>query len=173
MVVSEVLQASDTEPDWVTGQVVTRRSDGAIVRTNLPAAYSRRGLSAGRYVRLAPSIQQESTWWNRYLHTQVDLRELAAWRLAGDYFLWKTFAEYAAPTVVEAVIGSFRWHGDNMSQDWESYLREVTNMCGPITPRDRMAGIWYRGSWALPNRLKWKLARGRLLRWNWPDGPWI
>lgn len=158
---------------WLTGQVVTRRADGAIVRTTLPPPYSRKGLRRGRYTRLAPSIQQESTWWDRELHSAIPLDEFARWRLAGDYFLWRTFAEKSAPVVLDAVLGSFTWHGDNMSQDWESYLAEIEVMCGPLTRWDRAAAYGYQAMWALPNRLKWKLFRGRVYRWAWPNGPWM
>lgn len=158
---------------WLTGQVVTRRADGAIVRTTLPPPYSRTGLKRGRYTRLAPSIQQESTWWDRELHRAIPLDELAAWRLAGDFFLWRTFAEKSAPVILDAVLGSFRWHGDNMSQDWDAYLAEIEVMCGPLTRWDKAAGYGYQAMWALPNRLKWKLFRGQVYRWAWPDGPWV
>ena len=161
------------EGRWLTGQVVTRRADGAIVRTTLPPPYSRTGLRRGRYTRLAPSIQQESTWWSRRLHECIPLGELARWRLAGDFYLWRTFAEKSTPVILDAVLGSFTWHGDNMSQDWDAYLAEVDEMCGPLTSWDRIASYGYRAMWALPNRLKWRLFRGRVYRWAWPDGPWV
>lgn len=158
---------------WLTGQIVTRRSDGAIVRTTLPPPYSRKGLIRGRYTRLAPSIQQESTWWSRGLHERIPLSEFARWQLAGDFFLWRTFAESSAPVVLDAVLGSFTWHGDNMSQDWDAYLTEIEEMCGPLTAWDRVYAYGYQAMWALPNHLKWKLFRGRVYRWAWPDGPWV
>lgn len=170
--VAEGIKVASRRHSWLTGQLVTRRQDGAIVRTTLPAPYSRKGLIRGRYTRLAPSIQQESTWWDSDLHASIDLDQLATWRLAGDYYLWKSFAQHSSPIILDAVLGSFTWHGDNMSSDWAAYLQEVEDMCGPLTVWDKATSTVYRASWALPNRLKWKFFRGQVFRWNWPDGPW-
>lgn len=171
-VVLEVLGSDVVQSQWVTGMVVTRREDGAIVRATLPPAYSPRSLRHGVYGRLAPGIQQESTWWTRPLHDRIDLQALARFRLAGDFFIWKQFANDVDPLVVECVLASFRWHGDNMSANWSDYQAEVESIAGPVTSADRLRGVRARFDWALPNRLKVRLGKGRVLRWNWPEGPW-
>ncbi len=172
-VVREILGPLKSEPAWMTGMIATRRADGTIVRTTLPPGFTAVGFSTGRYGRVAPSIQQESSWWNERMHETINLHELARWRLAGDYYLWRTFSLECPPLIVEAVIGSFRWHHDNMSGDWVGYLQEIEDMCGPLSRTDRIAGIPMRMRWAMPNRWKVRHGNGRVLRWNWPDGPWI
>lgn len=172
-VVSEIVEARSLgRGTWITGVVTSRREDGAIVRTTLPARYHSKGFTRGRYGRLAPSIQQESTWWTDQLHRSIPLTLLADFRLAGDYFLWRHFANFSEPLVVECVLGSFRWHGDNMSKDWESYLGEIDSKFPTLGLMDRARSIAYRAHWALPNRWKIRMGKGQVLRWDWPNGPW-
>lgn len=172
-VVSEIVEVHGaSRSPWITGMIASRREDGAIVRTTLPARYRSKGFTRGRYGRLAPSIQQESTWWTEQLHRSIPLNFLEQFRLAGDYYLWTHFAEFCEPLVVECVLGSFRWHGDNMSGDWAAYLREVNSVCPKPNLVDKVLAQAYTAQWALPNRLKILLSKGRVLRWDWPDGPW-
>jgi hypothetical protein len=172
-VISEIVEARGASPStWITGMIASRREDGAIVRTTLPARYHSKGFTRGRYGRLAPSIQQESTWWTEQLHRSIPLNLLEQFRLAGDYYLWTHFAEFSEPLVVECVLGSFRWHGDNMSGDWAAYLREMSSMCPKPSLTDKVFAQAYGVQWALPNRLKVRLSKGRVLRWDWPNGPW-
>lgn len=171
-VVSEVLTGHAVETAWLTGMVVTRRQDEAIVRATLPFRYSRWGFRRGIYGRLAPGIQQESTWWTTELHDRIPLDELSRYRLAGDLFIWTQFAEVCAPVVVEGVLSSFTWHGDNMSQDWSGYISEVETMFRAPNLLDRLLAKFANLQWALPNRAKVQLGRGEVRRWAWPDGPW-
>jgi hypothetical protein len=172
-VVSELVEARNgSQSAWITGMIAARREDGAIVRTTLPARYHSKGFARGRYGRLAPSIQQESTWWTDQLHRSIPLDLLAKFRLAGDYFLWQHFADFSEPLVLECVLGSFRWHGDNMSGDWESYTQEMNSMCPAPGLVDKIRSFAYRAQWALPNRWKIRTGNGQVLRWDWPNGPW-
>lgn len=171
-VVLETLGKDASVANWMTGMVVTRREDGAIVRATLPPAYALGMLRRGIYGRLAPGVQQESTWWTTPLNTRIDLESLGRFRLAGDFFIWNTFAHEVEPLVVECVLASFRWHGDNMSSDWAGYQDEVEGIVGPVTLVDRLRGLRAQVDWALPNRLKVRLGNGRVIRWTWPEGPW-
>lgn len=172
-VVTEVLSSpGNDEGTWITGMIASRRADGAIVRVTLPPSYSQRGIRRGIYGRLAPSLQQESTWWTDGLHKSIPLEQLAEFRLAGDYFIWRHFSTLVKPVVVESVLGSFRWHHDNMSADWPSYLAEMDAMCPRLTLTDRALSKWYQFAWALPNRWKARQGERSVLRWGWPEGPW-
>lgn len=171
-IVAEIGQRSE-EYFWITGMVVARREDGAIVRATLPPRYSKRGLRRSIYGRLAPGLQQESTWWGTALHNTIPLHQLAQYEVAGDFFLWHRFSKFCEPIVVEAVLSSFTWHKDNMSGDWLKYSRELTTIAGSrVSMHDRLLSKILVAQWALPNRIKVKFSRGRVLRWQWPDGPW-
>lgn len=163
---------SGTTPWWCTGYISTRREDGAIVRVTLPYRYRSRFFETGLHGSILPTIQQESTLWNAPLNRDLDFDRLRSLRLAGDYYLWLQFCRYVEPLVIEAVIGSFRWHGDNISADWEAYQAEVAGMTRRPHLGDKLLAYRDLGMWALPARLRLKLASGHLRRFRWPEGPW-
>lgn len=156
---------------WVTGLIQARREDGAIVRSLLPFRYRRVFWRYGLHGTILPTIQQESTLWTKDLNDAVDWHRLCSFRLAGDYFLWMTFAKEAEPVVLEAAIGSFRWHRDNMSADWDAYVQELKG----VTERPPLLiKTWARLErllWALPAPAKSRLSR-QVRRFEWPEGPW-
>lgn len=173
IVLENAPNASDqARPFWITGFILGRREDGAIVRVLLPASYRRRFMRVGLHGDLLPTLQAESTFWNHSLNSKIDLQRLSKFYLAGDFFMWKTFAEYTSPLIVEAALGSFRWHGDNMSADWIAYRQEVEMVIVPPTLIDRALATADKAFWALPNQLKQRLGGGKVRRYRWPAGPW-
>lgn len=171
-IVLENAPSQASMPWWITGMIVGRRSDGAIVRVNLPYRYSHDLFSSGANAGNLPGIQQESTFWNGAMNEAIDFSEFRNWKLAGDYYLWLTFLKHSEPTIVEAVLGSFLWHEDNKSQDWDSYMREVRRMTSRPRLSQRVRVLREKALWALPNRWKVALRRDGIRRWDWPDGPW-
>ena len=170
-----VIEVAGTHPEkyfWITGIITTRRADGLIVRATLPFRLYKRLIRRGILARLMPSIQQESTVWDARLHETIDWQSLRELRLAGDFYLWWSFATNAEPVVVEAILGSFRWHGDNMSSDWPGYLRELDSFLPPLSWSDRVLAKANMLLWAMPARAKIRFSRGRVQRWIWPTGPW-
>jgi hypothetical protein len=160
------------EPYWITGLMQGRRADGAVVRSFLPYRYRRRFFETGLHGTALPTIQQESTFWNRVLQEKIDLAVWATFRLAGDFYLWRTFSQVCEPVVVEAALGAFTWHGDNQSQDYESYQDEVRTVTRPARFWERNAASLERMMWALHPAIKIRLAKGRIRRYAWPEGPW-
>jgi hypothetical protein len=159
-------------PHWFTGIIVGRRNDGAIVRSTQPPAISRAALLRGRAGRLTPGLQQESTFWDSELHKEIDLADLGRYRLAGDLSLWRQFARTAQPITVEAALASFRWHGDNMSQDWSGYLAESETIFGKVNLVDKIWAARDKFVWALPTRIKRRLGGRSFVTFSWPHGPW-
>lgn len=160
------------QPWWCTGYITTRREDGAIVRVTLPYRYRARFFESGIHGSLLPTIQQESTIWCSFLNQIIDFRRLRTFRLAGDYFLWAEFCRYSEPVVIEAVVGSFHWHGDNSSADWASYQAEVAQITRRPTIADRALALIDVIVWALPPRIRLALAPSPHRRFEWPNGPW-
>jgi hypothetical protein len=160
------------EPYWITGLMRGRRSDGAVVRSFLPFRYRKRFFDAGIYGTSLPTIQQESTFWNRQLHEHIEFDRWRRFRLAGDFYLWHTFSQYSEPVVVEAALGSFTWHGDNQSQDYDEYLAELRSISRRPHAWEKVAAKLERPLWALHPAVKSRLARGSIRRYTWPDGPW-
>lgn len=163
---------STREPYWITGLMRGRRSDGTVVRSFLPFRYRRRFFENGIYGTALPTIQQESTFWNNRLHSRIDFDKWRRFQFAGDFYLWQTFSKYSAPIVVEAALGSFTWHGDNKSQDYEAYLAELASISRPPRFWEQTSARFEKVLWALHPAIKTRLARGYIRRYNWPNGPW-
>lgn len=170
--VLENAPASSNEMWWCTGFIMGRREDGAIVRVNLPPGYRSRFFERGLYATQLPTVQQESTIWTDALNKAIPHDQLRCFKLAGDYFLWRTFTSLTPPTVIEAAIGSFRWHGDNRSAQWDLYIQEVNSMIDKARWSDKALARVELGLWALPNRWKKRLNPDRVRRFSWPEGPW-
>jgi hypothetical protein len=160
------------EPYWITGLMQGRRADGAVVRSFLPYRYRSRFFETGLHGTALPTIQQESTFWDQALHAQIDFEDWARFQLAGDFFLWRAFSQVCEPVVVEAALGAFTWHGDNQSQDYETYQAEVRAITRPARFWERKAASLERMAWALHPAIKTRLAKGRIRRYVWPEGPW-
>lgn len=170
--VLENAPASSDEIWWCTGFIVGRRKDGAIVRVNLPPGYRSRFFERGIYATQLPTIQQESTFWSDSLNKAIPFDRLSSFKLAGDYFLWRTFTSMTPPIVIEAALGSFRWHGDNRSAQWDLYIKEVDSMVRMARWSDKVLARFELGVWALPNRWKKRLNPHGIRRFSWPEGPW-
>lgn len=160
-----------TDPVWVTGLIRGRREDGAIVRSLLPFRYTRRNFENGLHGSILPTLQQESTLWSRSLNDSVDWHAISGLQLAGDYLLWQTFIRRCEPVILEAAIGSFTWHVDNRSSDWNLYADEVRRLTRRATPLEQLAARVERAAWALPAPLKSCISR-QVRRYAWPTGPW-
>lgn len=166
------LAPSASVPWWLTGMIVGRRADGAIVRTTLPPRYKSRFFDCGLYGTRLPSVQQESTVWSRGMNSMIDWPTVASLRLAGDYLLWLQMVKISPPIVVEAALASFRWHLDNLSSDHQGYVAEVRSFTRRASFIDRLMAVPEAIRWAAPNRLKRLMHSGQVRWFEWPEGPW-
>lgn len=69
-------------------------------------------------------IQQESTFWKKDLYDSVGGID-TQYKLAGDYHLWRKFAQKENVYVVNTVLAGFRVHEGQKSQDREKYFLET------------------------------------------------
>lgn len=116
--------------EWVTGLPSSLNQRGDVVGVRIPFRYRRDWIMSGLYDggRL-PFIQQESTFWTSDLTASLDLDRLSGLRLAGDAFLWATFARQHELGVVVAQIGGFRRHDGQLSEDLSGYREEMARVC--------------------------------------------
>lgn len=169
-VVADVFEA--TPARWITGMAVACNERLQVIEARLPYPYRRRLLRRGLYGRLMPFVQQESTFWRRELHATLDLERLAALRYAGDFYLWRRFAEVADLVVVEAYLGGFTFHRGQLSEDRAAYLREFDALRDPAGPFDWVQGRIDAALWSLPAPLKKRLRPEGLIRYDLEAERW-
>lgn len=117
------------EIDWLTGIPSNTKKYGTCDITyqlpNLPTVYCTPLIKKGIYDgRIMYFVQQESCFWSRNLWEQVG-GIAKKYKLAGDYFLWKKFAERARLYTIHCNLASFRIHEEQKSKDIEAYYAEI------------------------------------------------
>lgn len=157
---------------WIVGRITSRRNDGLIVRSLLPLRYQKKYFVSGLHFDVLPTIQQESCMWSGILNSRIQWDQISSWQLAGDYALWIQLSQMTNPVVVDAILGSFLWHGNNRSQEVEKYRDEVRSMTHRPSALLRSMAYLEKVLWALPDRIKSRYAGG-IYRYTWPEGPWV
>lgn len=147
---------------WLCGLHLYYASSGRVVGARLPLRYRSPMIRRGYYGRGLPSIQQESTFWSASLMTKVDMKAWSNYKLAGDFYLWHTFAQWAEPRVAQVALGGFRYHGGHLSEDRELYGKEMEAIAGKLRPWDRARILVEKVLWHLPHRLTAPLAPSSL-----------
>lgn len=123
-VVLEVMEGIP-KVDWLTGYAVFYNIRSQVMKMSLPYRLRPANFQNGLHGTVLPTLQQESTFWRRTLHDEVDFEALARFRLAGDYYLWRQFAKVACPYIVSAYLGGFRQHLGQLSEAHEEYVAEL------------------------------------------------
>jgi glycosyltransferase involved in cell wall biosynthesis len=73
-------------------------------------------------------IQQESTFWTRRLWNKAGGKVNSTIKLAGDFYLWKSFAEHSHLYTVNAVLAGFRVHKEQKTcSSIDKYYNELKN----------------------------------------------
>ena len=123
-IVVRILNKYSKNIKWVTGIPSIYDKDGLIVRVGYPACYFRRFIRMGLYRGdILGCIQQESTFWRKSLWEKAgginsDLQ------FAGDHDLWVRFSKHNHLYVIPTILGGFRKHQTQKSNDMEKYYKE-------------------------------------------------
>lgn len=118
--------------EWVTGHPAYWDEEDRLVETNLFRPYYRREwINGGWYRRsLLGFLQQESMFWTHELWDRHGgFPEDSG--LAGDYYLWRQFAESADLQQVGTVLAGFRRHDDQLTADIGVYEAHLPS-AGPL-----------------------------------------
>lgn len=149
---------------WICGYYGRFNVAGQLTDATLPFRFRRRLILAGLYDGLhLPLVQQETTFWRDELMRLVDYQQLAELAVAGDFFLWRSFAVKYRLTVIGAVLGGWRVHPGHLGADLERYRREMRSLAPPPTMTDRVSAALERRAWALPRGVRSSLARDHFL----------
>ncbi|WP_304615756.1 exostosin domain-containing protein [Paracoccus sp. (in: a-proteobacteria)] len=118
--------------EWVSwlGGAVAIMQDDMIIKSHdrpLPTKAVAAGLCDGRHW---PFVQQEGTFFRRWLWDEVDgQRLLPTFRLAGDWALWQRFAGHALLVQAHIPLGAFRLRQGQLSASQrDSYLAEIARV---------------------------------------------
>ncbi|MCX7101796.1 MAG: glycosyltransferase [Methylobacter sp.] len=165
---SLVSELFDKNPNvnWMTGMQFTHLPGGKIVSCFLPALYSRDLIKCGAYVEKLPVIQQESTFFRNTMLSYVDMEIFRNFKVAGDFYLWHSFAKKERLVVVCAAFGSFCIHEGQLSENHALYRQEVFTFLEPLT-----LTTWFKIKLHfplryLPRRLKKLVAGIDMLVWE-------
>lgn len=115
-----------TEFDWLTGMAAIISESGVPLQVySKPEAFSQRDLAFGYHDgRRSPFVPQEGTFWRRSLWDRAGGLDTTL-KSAGDWDLWRRFAQFAALAKMEMVLGYHRLHRGQLSENRQKYYSEV------------------------------------------------
>jgi glycosyltransferase involved in cell wall biosynthesis len=171
-VVADVFEAGGVE--WLTGLRVAHDDRGRLLWSEPQYGYRRELLRAGAYGGrlLSRFVQQESTFWRRELHDEIEPGVLTRLKLAGDCYLWTRFARRADLRRVEAHLGGFAYHAGQKSEDRRGYAREVASFAERAGPRVALLAAWDALAWRIPPLRALVHHRG-VIRRSRAEGRWV
>jgi hypothetical protein len=114
------------EVEWLTGWASTFDEAGTFISVNRCSFFPRQLLAAG----LADGthwhyVQQESTFWRKRLWDRAG-GEDPTFQLAGDWDLWRRFAQHAELFHLDRQLGAFHFRRGQKSGDGARYQGECT-----------------------------------------------
>ena len=142
----EVLAEVFSSPgvDWATGFSALVNDKLQVIAAWKPPRYRREFIVNGTYLagHPVPGIMQEATFWSGRVNAQLDLEKLAGFRLAGDYFLWTRLAGMVPLHSIESLIGFFRVHSGQLSEDRIAYRSEIAPHLRAPTFHEKLTAHW-------------------------------
>ena len=158
---------------WLCGLEATRAEQGTILNVRQPFRFRSRWIQAGLYNgQPLPFIQQETTFWRVGLHTHLNWSELASYRLAGDAYLWHTFAQHAPLTIVSALLGAFTVHRGQQSEALDRYHAEWARHASALGGWDHLQKWGDYLLWYAPQSIKKRLNPTGLLVFDHASQSW-
>lgn len=158
---------------WLTGYTVAYNERSQLVGVKLPYRYRKSFLNCGFYLKKLPCVQQESTFWSSDLNSLLNYDVLSKLQYAGDYYLWKQFAQKEELNIVEAYLGGFRHHKGQISENIEAYSKEVNSMCLPPNLNDWVVVYLDKLLWYTPSKVKKLFNQKNLFRYDHDLQLWI
>lgn len=122
------------EAQWLTGWSTAFDELGRFRWTDRSTFFPRQILAAGMANGSHwPHLQQESTFWRKRLWDKVGGVD-AAFKLAGDWDLWRRFAQHEELIHVDRQLGAFYFRKGQKSADVSRYAGEC-EACRPMKAR--------------------------------------
>lgn len=158
---------------WLTGYNVHYNDKSYFLNAKLPFKYRRGFFATGFYGTNLIFVQQESTFWDASLNQTLDYDKLAAFRYAGDYYLWTQFAKKCDLQIVEAYLGGFRIERGQLSENREAYLQEMKTLIAKPRLTQKLLAIFDRAMWYAPVEFKKMFNKDGLFRYDHELQEWM
>ena len=158
---------------WLTGYNVHYNDKSYFLNVKLPFKYRRDFFACGLYGTKLIFVQQESTFWDASLNRCLDYDRLAAYRYAGDYYLWSCFAQECDLHIVEAYLGGFRIEEGQLSEDREAYMQEMMSLTAKPHLFQYILAAFDRVMWYAPVELKKWFNKDGLFRYDHKLREWV
>ncbi len=154
---------------WLTGINAQYNIWDQIVDVIIPYKYKRDFILKGLYGGgLLPFRQQESTFWRCELMKHVDFGYLKRLHLAGDFYLWKCFAQSASLEVVSCIFAGFRIHKGQLSTNIGEYRQEMEKIADEKNVIDIVRVIFHR----LEAKLLRRFTSAYLIKYDFNNESW-
>ncbi len=157
---------NDFDVKWITGLQVIYNEQSHLISCTQPFKYRKKLIECGAYGRFLNYIQQESTFWHSDLNKLLNLQKLKENKLAGDFYLWKTFSQKSELVIVNAYLGGFRIHPGQLSSDMKSYHKEMQKIARKINFKDYLLIIIDKLIQHFPSKIKNKLCKKQLIYYH-------
>lgn len=158
--------------NWLSGLPVRYNEQGIIINFCFPWQYNSSLILKGFYGKKLPFIQQESVFWRRELNYSIDFGKLKHYKLAGDYFLWHSFARQQTQLyIVDSFLSGNRLRKGQLSENKEGYYEEFDRILSKANILDYIKVFFY---WIMEKfagkPIKRRLSRNRV---SYKRGNWI
>jgi len=118
---------------WIKGITSYINENSTMFLAGQCFLYRQDFIKAGFYGPVLYFIQQDSVFWRKELWVKSGgvNRQLL---LTGDYFLWKSFSQFAPLYSLKACVSYFRRLAGQKSSDIQAYFKEIDTVC-PLDQR--------------------------------------
>ncbi|WP_439619576.1 glycosyltransferase [Hyphomonas sp.] len=130
----------DNAPRWISGLPALWDAAGCLRAIHATAWRPRSAIRKGYFHDdFLGCLQQEAIFFHTSLFqdlTEAERECVRSQRLAGDFALWRAFAERSPLVTLPVVLGGFRVHAHNRSvRQTEAYQAEIRALGGPMPAR--------------------------------------
>jgi len=170
--VSEIFETLE-QVNWICGRANDFNSKGHSWQSILPAHFYKEFIRKGFYGTSLPVIQQESTFWRKRLLDELNLDEFKSFKLAGDFYLWHSFAKNNELHIVNSNLGGFRFCEGQKSADRANYKKEFDEITNNYKPNliEKFIISQLKKSRRLSDSRKLKRNKN-IIRFNREKGAW-
>lgn len=156
----------NTNVNWIMGVNNLYNEKGQNIIMESYYQYYQKFILNGWNGTLFSFIQQESTFWRRKLLDNFDFDSFTNFKLAGDFFLWHSFARNGENLyLINSVLSGFRIRRNQQSKDIKNYYEEmnlITNSYKNFNKKNKICSI-------VPNILEYQQDKWLIKKYSFKE----